>query len=108
MSERLKFIDRCLTGEVLLDEIDDFVDRWHANPDDMELYDYLGMTTEEYSLWVRVPDALAYIVTARHHRRPLTTSVMHAYQDIRLAARANDQSKMNRLLKWLQAQGEII
>jgi hypothetical protein len=107
MSKRPTFIDQCLAGEVLLEEIDDFVDRWHANPEGTELYDYLGMTENEYSLWLRVPDALAYVVKARHDSEQLTEAVVHAYHDLRLAARANDQSKIARLQKWLEAKGEL-
>ncbi len=101
------FIDLCLAGNVLLEEIDEFVDQWHEAPAGSELHDYLGMTKEEYSLWLRVPDALPYIIKARHENEPLTDAVVHAYRDMRLAARSNDQSKIARLQKWLMAKGEL-
>ena len=107
MSRRETFVDLCLTGNVLLEEIDDFVDRWHEAPEGTELHDYLGMTEEEYSLWLRVPDALPYIIKARHEGTPLTNAVVNAYQDMRLAARSNDQSKIVRLQNWLKAKDEL-
>jgi hypothetical protein len=107
MSSQPTFLDLCLAGNVLLEEIDDFVDRWHEAAERVELHDYLGMTIEEYSLWVRVPDALPYIIKARHEMKPLTEAVVHAYQDLRLAARSNDQSKITRLQRWLESKGEL-
>ena len=104
---RRTFIDLCLAGNVLLEEMDDFVDQWHEAPEGRELHDYLGMTKEEYSLWLRVPDALPYIIKARHEGKPLTGTVVHAYQEMRLAARANNQSKIARLQKWLEAKGDL-
>jgi hypothetical protein len=58
MSRGRAFIDLCPDGKVDFDDIDDFIDRWHETPRGAELHDYLGMTQEEYSLWLRVPDAL--------------------------------------------------
>lgn len=76
MSDQAKFVDLCLAEKAALDEIDDFVDRWHAAPQGQELHDYLGMSEEEYSLWLRVPDALAYILEARRDQRPLKEIVL--------------------------------
>lgn len=78
MSDRPKFVDLCLAEKAALDEIDDFVDRWHAAPQGQELHDYLGMSEEEYSLWLRIPDALAYIVEARRDRQSLKEVVTRA------------------------------
>jgi hypothetical protein len=108
MSRRETFVDLCLARNVLLEEIDDFVDRWHEAPEGTELHDYLGMTQEEYSLWLRVPDALAYIIKARHEAKPLTDVVVNGYQDLCLATHTSDQSKIARLQKWLKAKGELI
>jgi hypothetical protein len=107
MSSQPTFIDLCLRGKVLPDEIDNFIDRWHETPEGRELHDYLGMTEEEYALWLRVPDALAYIIKARQQTKPLAEAVSHGYQDLRLAARPDDQSKISRLQKWLQSRGKL-
>jgi hypothetical protein len=35
------------------DTIDDFIDQWHDGAGEgMPLYEYLGMTLEEYAAWV--------------------------------------------------------
>jgi hypothetical protein len=51
------FIELCLSGDVLADEIDDFIDLWHDNEagQDQELDDFLGMTWDEYSVWANNP-----------------------------------------------------
>jgi len=108
MSSQQTFMELCLAGKVCSDNIDDFIERWHANPGESELHDYLGMTEEEYALWLRVPDALPYIIKARREMQPLTDAVVHGYRDLRHAARSDDQSKIARLRQWLKAKGEAI
>jgi hypothetical protein len=72
MSEPHKtFIDLSLEGKVSLDQIDDYIDAWHNEPRGESLSQYLGMEKTEYSLWVRDPDALAYIIKARRENRSL-------------------------------------
>ncbi len=61
------FIDKCLKGEASLDEIDDYIDAWHdgITPEDIELHTYLGMTWDEYSLWVRDSSVLESIINKK-------------------------------------------
>jgi hypothetical protein len=63
------FFDLYSRGQVLPDEIDDFIDRWHERADpqanSLPLHEYLGMTLEEYEVWVHDPDALPQILVAR-------------------------------------------
>jgi hypothetical protein len=101
------FVDLCLAGDVLLEEIDDFIDQWHASSVISKLHEYLGMTKDEYALWLRVPDVLPYIIKARHDSKPLTDAVMQAHQDMRLAARSSDQSNIALLRRWLEAKGKL-
>jgi hypothetical protein len=70
------FIDLYLRGKCLPEDIDDFVDAWHERPGKQELYEFLGMTEEEYSLWVRDPDALPRIAHARRTNVPLASIVL--------------------------------
>ena len=102
MSKRQTFIDLCLKGKVLPDEIDDFIDRWHGTPKHIELHDYLGMRREEYSLWLRVPDALSYIIEARLKKQPLPDVIDHRCWDLQRSNRPEDQSIISRLQKWLR------
>src|SRR5436309_7574162 len=105
---RKSFIELSLERKVLLDEIDAFVDAWHKQPEGVSLHEYLGMTRAEYSLWIRDPDTLPYIIKARHEQRPLTSVVNDNYQEFRIAARADTvlNLKLKRLKSWLKEQGE--
>ena len=60
------FIEKCLSGDALPDEIDDFVDRWHEGDSDLPIHEYLGMTRDEYLSWVKDPSVLLHIVSAHH------------------------------------------
>src|SRR5260370_17087807 len=70
MSDERNFLDRRVTGETGLADTDDFIDRWHAAPEDQELHDYLGMTKQEYAQWLRRPDVLPDIIRTRRHMKP--------------------------------------
>lgn len=61
-SEKQTFIQLCLKGAVGLSEIDSYISRWHLGDDDRSLDEYLGMTPEEYALWVEKPESLKDIV----------------------------------------------
>lgn len=63
------FIDRCLAGEVTVDQADDFIDAWHKGDDPRGLVEALGMTAAEYECWIFDPDALEAIVAARRAGR---------------------------------------
>ena len=102
MSRRQTFMALCLKGKVELDTIDNYVDQWHETPSKLELHDYLGMTREEYSLWLRVPDALPYIIKARREKQPLSDMVLHGYHDLKLTGRPDDHYKISRLQEWLE------
>jgi len=58
------FVDQCLAGEALLEDIDNYVDDWHESNTEIELHEFLGMTEKEYSLWVVDPNILPFIITA--------------------------------------------
>jgi hypothetical protein len=95
------FVTLALTGGVLLEEIDDFVDEWHRAPNGLSLSDFLGMTSEEYALWVQQPDMLSHIIRARYKKIPLIDVIEEDYEHMRIAARLNDPAKIKRLRQWL-------
>ena len=99
------FINKCLTGEAFLDDIDDYIDDWHRDDGGLSLYDFLGMTRSEYSLWVQDPSCLPFIVHARVHGHELTDSSIP--QDASaIAARSDHSSEITiRLVEWLKDQG---
>ena len=44
--------------EVSTDQIDDYIEEWHSSYDSCDVHEYLGMTVDEYSKFVRDPDTL--------------------------------------------------
>lgn len=44
-------------GEVTEDAVDDHIDQWHSGSGEgLELHEYLGMTMDEFSLFLTDPD----------------------------------------------------
>jgi hypothetical protein len=103
--ERRPFVELCLSGEVAMEQIDDFVDDWHAKPSDRSLSEFLGMTEQEYSLWVQDPDVLPYVIRARRERRSFE-SVVRDELDGRVAAHSDHTLALERLRRWLQQPGK--
>ena len=99
------FINECLTGDAFLDDIDDYIDNWHQDDGGLSLYDFLGMTRSEYSLWVQDPSCLPFIVHARFHGRELTDASKPQTAPA-IAARSDRSSEItSRLLEWLKDRG---
>lgn len=59
------FISMCLSGKAEIEEIDDFVYDWHVSDSELELHEYLGMTTREYGIWLTRPHLLSKIILSR-------------------------------------------
>jgi DNA-directed RNA polymerase specialized sigma subunit len=101
------YMDRLLDGRALLDDIDEYVEAWHRDPSNLELHEYLGMSWEEYSLWVEQPSALRLLVAARERGLPVTELLEHT-QDYALAARGGlSEREIRRMRAWLQETGRI-
>lgn len=99
------FFDLYSRGQALPDDIDDYIDTWHDRGDiqaeALPLHEYLGLSIDEYELWVRDPDVLPLILIARRDSRTLL-EVMDDYLDeLPMAARADDASTVRALRKWL-------
>ena len=72
MSKRQRtdtFMSRYLAGDAAGDEIDDCIDAWHERSGGAELFEFLGMTRDEYAAWLRDPDCLPRIAEARRGGR---------------------------------------
>ena len=99
------FMTLTLRGEVLSDEIEDFVEAWHTSDSSKEIHEFLGMTFEEYSLWASDPDTIDVILSARHHGVPLRDAVNDNIRvQERIAARADEAGKLATLSRWIAAQ----
>src|SRR5438105_3861125 len=85
------FIDLAVEGKVAADDLDDFVEAWHKEPQDQPLHQFLGMSEPEYSLWLRDPDMLSFVLRARQEGRPLTAVIDRTYQELRSAGRPTDR-----------------
>src|SRR5690349_8385343 len=104
----MTFVERCLAGEALADEIDDYVDRWHegeGNPD-ASLAEFLGFSDVEYRLWAEKPHLLPFILNARRGGLSLDAA---GDDDVpyRLAARGLPAEDAEELARWLKTIGEI-
>ena len=98
------FIEQCLAGLALPDDIDNFVDSWHEQEGDDSLHHFLGMTKREYSLWVADPDVLPYIINAHHFGKDVSALLEEA-DTLPLAARSNGPDKALKLMQWLKSEG---
>ena len=86
------------------DEIDDFVSEWHDAESGLKLHEFLGMTHEEYTLWVAEPDLIPLIVGARVQHRSLLEAVNDNLVKERIAARSSHTRKLRVLQNWIEAQ----
>lgn len=98
------FIEKCLEGLVLPDDIDDFIDSWHNQDGDESLHHFLGMSKREYSLWVADPDVLPHIINAHHFGKDVSVLLEEAYT-LPLAARSDSPVKALKLMHWLKSEG---
>jgi DNA-directed RNA polymerase specialized sigma subunit len=101
------FMEQYINGEVLAEDIDDFIDAWHRNPENKEIFEYLGMTMEEYSIWLRDPDVLPHVARARRANLDVVTVLRQSVDELPIAARSSDKLKVKRLLQWLEQRGKI-
>lgn len=61
------FIEQCLAGTAVAEDIDIFVELWHNSEagHGQTLRDYLGMNEVEYARWMKDADALIDILQER-------------------------------------------
>ena len=100
------FIDLALNGQAVADEIEDFIELWHDGTGPEPLHEFLGMTREEYSLWLNNADNLSLILSARHRHQPLLDAVndnyLSALQNVGGAERV---ARTTQLRSWLRQMG---
>ncbi|WEK30780.1 MAG: hypothetical protein P0Y58_00905 [Candidatus Pseudomonas phytovorans] len=103
----MSFVELCLEGSVLEEEIERFVEDWHEGRQglDMELHEYLGMSWEEYQLWATTPSVLPFVLTAR--KRGITLDQELAQDRHAMAARAGSIAEATKVEAWLRSVGKI-
>ncbi|EMY5506447.1 hypothetical protein V8T57_002916 [Bacillus wiedmannii] len=103
MSE-LKFMDACLQGEALLEDIDEYIDEWHESDTEEEIYEFLGMTFEEYGIWVENDAMLKTIFYSREIGEPIL-EVLKESEVQKLVARAATPEEATQVKTWLKRKG---
>lgn len=100
------FINDVINADAILDEIDDYVERWHNTDSDVSIFDYLGMTEEEYLLWVEHDFYLKYIVSAHEQNKNISEILEEAYST-KLVARSSSPEEGKKIYEWLKEKGLI-
>lgn len=105
------FVDRVLSGRARAKDIDDYVSAWHSADEDsiaavLELHEYLGLTWDEYCLWVEHPESLRFIIAARRAKQPVE-EVLSQTRLAGAAARSSEHSEAAKVLQWLVERGRI-
>ena len=59
------FIQDCITNKCKVDQIDEYVHNWHEGDSELSLVEYLGMTEEEYSYYIKNSNNLNEIIFNR-------------------------------------------
>lgn len=89
------FVDQWIQGEVPSEAIEDFVAAWHEGAGGESLPEFLGLSDDEYALWVEEPAFLAAILSARRHGLGLEQAVEH----LRLTSSAETAARLATLLR---------
>lgn len=96
------FVSDCISGNALIDEIDDYIDRWHDSDEKRTLIEFLGMTEEEYSLFMKSSEFLPFIIKAHKEKTSVVTVLSQSYG---MAARSENIAKSEKIISWLKQEG---
>ncbi len=98
------FVKDVINADALLEQIDDYIEQWHESDTDLSIHDYLGMTEEEYFLWVEADFYLKYIIEAHEKNKNINEVLKDEYT---LAARSATPEEAKTIYKWLKEKGLI-
>lgn len=105
---KVNFIDACINGDALYDEIDDYIDEWHDGDYDEKIYEFLGMTQTEYRLWVENSNILKYIIKSHKENKNIEDVLSNEYYgEQKLVARTESSLEAKFIYKWLKRNGKI-
>ena len=65
MKPDLTFTEACIAGRADPAQIDEWIEKWHTQPTDLELHEYLGLSLDEYGRWLRTPACLAELIETK-------------------------------------------
>lgn len=105
------FMDRVLAGRAYARDIEDYVEYWHEAPEDsvaakQELHEFLGLTWDEYKLWVEKPESLRFSIAAHRANQPVN-EVIRQTALAGAAARSTEHTEAAKVLQWLIERGRI-
>lgn len=100
------FVERCLAGEALVEDIYSFIDAWHQADTHLTLPEFLGFTADEYAIWLEKPTSLPFILFSKRSHVPLSETLKMA-EGVAMAARARSQDSAEDVLNWLRRTGRI-
>lgn len=100
------YVDRVLGGTALWTEIDDYIERWHEEEETASIEDFLGMSREDYSLFVEEPRSLRFILAA-HEGNESVTELLERTDEHAIAARGLDAGDARRVRDWLVETGRL-
>src|SRR5713101_3289958 len=108
MSRKRSIIERFLSGEECdLTRIDDEIDAWHEADTTVSVHEWLGLTPDEYQLYVEKPASIRIILAARRQNRSLKELLAANDATSLIAARGASVEEMTELRKWLKATGRL-
>jgi hypothetical protein len=102
----LKFMDACMNGEELAEEIETYIEEWHEGDSKETVYEYIGMTREEYGLWVENDSILKSIFYARRVGISINEFIGKD-QGRSLVARSSSPEEAAFVQKWLVRSGRV-
>ncbi len=96
------FFDLYNAGQVPESAIDDFVEAWHVSGDEERrpLSRFLGMTEDEYSVWVLDGRTLPVLRAARREQEKLVIAVARYLDGLRTAMNPVDRAVIHALSRW--------
>lgn len=100
------FIEMCLEGRVLLDEVEAHVSAWADSKSEIPLSAYLGMSEEEFEFWDHRPGNLRIIIASRDRNVSLE-DVRSDAGKTHYSARVTPVREKREIEDWLQDNGYL-
>ncbi|RFP16625.1 hypothetical protein D0T25_18390 [Duganella sp. BJB488] len=98
------FIEKCLAHEATPEDIDDYIELWHQNPGDQPLHEYLGMTRNEYALWIVNAAILPTLLNIRSKHQSMDQLLAEFDHQFPATAKSTSPSGAMALMKWLKVR----
>jgi hypothetical protein len=100
------YVDQVLAGKALWTDIDDYIDLWHQGNEPVDIEEFLGMSQEDYSLFVEEPRSLRFILAA-HEGRESVADLLERVDEHAIAARGLDAADARKVRDWLRETGRL-